>query len=55
MILHDIDLLYIFVKIDVFTRLHTQDHGDGVPALPGGRGAGSRILHPEDDRRYDEL
>ena len=32
-----------------------QEHGDGVPALPGGRGKGRKSLLPEDDRRGKEF
>ena len=33
----------------------SQDCGDGVQALSGGRGTGRRSLHPEDDGRGKEL
>ena len=37
------------------TDERTQDRGDSVQALPGGRGAGTQGIHPEDDGRGEEL
>ena len=34
---------------------HPKDHGDGVQAVPGGRGAGRRGLHLENDGRWEEI
>ena len=44
----------MFDQVELWMSV-SQDRGDGVQALPGGRGAGRRILHSEDDRSRVEI